>query len=85
MAVKYIEVEKIKCGWAFHDWTNVMQSDLHEYFDSHLIKFRNEFVMIRGHDMTYFIHGFTNERQARDFAIWYHTRPEQRTRVCLLD
>lgn len=85
MASRYIAVEKITNGWMFTDWTDTMQSDLHHYFDAHLIAYRNEFVAVVGREMTYFIHGFDNPKRARDFAIWYHTKPEQRTKVCLLE
>ena len=82
---EYIQVEKINDGWLFTNWTNEAFADLHPYFDKDLIDFFNEFEMIKGHEKTYFIHGFASVGQSKDFAIWYHKNRQNTSKLKLLD
>lgn len=83
--VKYIEIERIKSGWLFNNWTNVMQRELHHYFDAHLIEMRNKFIRVEGKRIVYYILGVSSEYEAKQFAIWYHTKPHEIKKISLLD
>lgn len=73
MNIEYLEIMRGRDGhWFIWNWTDVMMSDLHSYFDSELIEMRRKFVRVQRYEKTYYIYGLRGGKHAYEFVVWYH-------------